>query len=247
MSIQRHALTSLLVVSWALLGSAQEPELPPGLDRPDVAAVGSGALFRLPSGPALDMLPVLDGSGRVRFWVAKTEVRWQNYVAFCQATRRQPIGVPAKKHWDHPVNNLTLSEAQAFCEWAKLSLPSAKEWALAAYGPQQQRYPWGAASAAGRGNFCDRSCPEPWSWKESERDDGFPYTAPVGSFPSGAAPCGALDMGGNVWEWCQPAPGGSSVARGGGWCSPTSTAAAERAFEPSTRWGGLGFRPILRP
>jgi formylglycine-generating enzyme required for sulfatase activity len=34
-------------------------------------------------------------------------------------------------------------------------------------------------------------------------DDGFAFTAPVGHFPAGAAPCGALDMTGNVAEWCR--------------------------------------------
>jgi iron(II)-dependent oxidoreductase len=26
-------------------------------------------------------------------------------------------------------------------------------------------------------------------------------TTPVGAYPEGAAPCGALDLAGNVWEW----------------------------------------------
>ena len=31
--------------------------------------------------------------------------------------------------------------------------------------------------------------------------DGYYNTSPVGAFPSGAAPNGALDMFGNAWEW----------------------------------------------
>jgi formylglycine-generating enzyme required for sulfatase activity len=31
--------------------------------------------------------------------------------------------------------------------------------------------------------------------------DGYPDTAPIGSFISGASPYGAYDMAGNVWEW----------------------------------------------
>ena len=41
---------------------------------------------------------------------------------------------------------------------------------------------------------------------------------PVGSFPSGESPCGALDMAGNAWEWVSDAYGGDPqrrIIRGG--------------------------------
>src|SRR5690606_5000257 len=34
-----------------------------------------------------------------------------------------------------------------------------------------------------------------------DEDDGVELTAPVGSYPAGASPFGALDMAGNVYEW----------------------------------------------
>ena len=73
-------------------------------------------------------------------------------------------------------------------------------------------------------------------------------------------------MGGNVWEWCDrpktqvkkqdpkpnrardQAPTQETLARGGGWCSPSSTGrvTSRRSFHAGTRWAGLGFRPVLR-
>ena len=35
---------------------------------------------------------------------------------------------------------------------------------------------------------------------DQSEDDGYPFTAPVGSYPDGASPYGVLDMAGNVWE-----------------------------------------------
>jgi formylglycine-generating enzyme required for sulfatase activity len=47
--------------------------------------------------------------------------------------------------------------------------------------------------------MCDINRPLPQA--NGKYDDGFPITAPVGSFPDGAGPYGAMDMAGNVWEW----------------------------------------------
>ena len=76
-------------------------------------------------------------------------------------------------------------------------------------------------------------------------DDGYPDTAPVGSFPEGISWSGALDLAGNVREWVAdsygiyalgdqvnplgPASGTSYIPRGGSWLDrPDDTRGANR-------------------
>ncbi|WP_165774600.1 SUMF1/EgtB/PvdO family nonheme iron enzyme [Candidatus Viridilinea mediisalina] len=99
---------------------------------------------------------------------------------------------------NQPVIGVSWYEATAYCAWLSeqmqssgyvVRLPSEAEWeAAAAYDTQGQRhnYPWGEAEPT----------PELAIYDASKL--GRP--APVGCCPAGAAPCGELDMAGNVWE-----------------------------------------------
>ena len=92
-----------------------------------------------------------------------------------------------------PVVGVTWYEAVAYCRWLSAQtghpfrLPSEAEWEKAARGTDGRIWPWGNTWAKGRANTSEA---------------GINRTTPVGQYPAGASPYGALDMAGNVYEWC---------------------------------------------
>lgn len=155
-------------------------------------------------------------------------------------------------HERHPVNCVDWHQASAFCEWKGGHLPSEREWEKAARGQEGHKYPWGnrgfEAVAVAVANIRDeayhREKPEQRGWTVGY-DDGHFATAPVGSFPEGASPYGALDMIGNVYEWTSdPHESRGRVVRGGSWRtrSRESRASNRHHYAPELRRVYVGFR-----
>ncbi len=121
---------------------------------------------------------------------------------------------------DHPVLNVNWFDAIKFCEWLSQKerrtyrLPTEAEWEYACRAGTKARFILGDSSdnLKGSANVQDQSLaekqprfsnsdsvgylrkPVPWN-------DGYPFSAPVGSFqPNGF---GLHDMLGNAAEWCQ--------------------------------------------
>ena len=101
---------------------------------------------------------------------------------------------------DHPVILVSWFDAFAYCAWRDARLPSESEWERAARGPANSYFPWGDVFDNALLNYCGQSCLR--SVRDTEGDDGFAFTSPVGSFsPAGDSGYGLHDMLGNVWEW----------------------------------------------
>ena len=144
---------------------------------------------------------------------------------------------PRYKIPNQPVVGVCWYEVQAYAAWLTnmmraadillpgsiVRLPSEAEWEKAARGTDSRRWPWGNR----------------WDMQRANTLEGRVYfPSPVGAYPRGASPYGALDMAGNVWKWCLdwydqqeyknrqgspvvdptgPQSGEARVVRGGAW------------------------------
>jgi len=150
------------------------------------------------------------------FWIDRTEVTNGQFAAF----NGQAASSSAFSGDNRPREQITWTEAQAFCESRGARLPSEAEWEYAARGPDRLTYPWG-----------DEFVSDNAIWDENSGGQ----TAEVGSLPAGVSWVGTFDMSGNVWEWVAdwysdtyyssspsrnptgPSTGSYRVLRGGSW------------------------------
>jgi formylglycine-generating enzyme required for sulfatase activity len=193
------------------------------------------------------------------YYIDRTEVTVAQYRKFCVATKR---ATPASPNWgwlghdNHPIVNVSWNDATAYATWAGKALPTEAQWEKAARGWDGRAYPWGNEWDAAKAQ-CSKA-----KWGDAKK------TAPVGSFPAGASPYGALDMAGNVWEWCAdwysadyykdgqvknptgPETGTSRVLRGGSWNDNNHyyfRTACRDYNSPGGCYGVIGFRCVSPP
>jgi len=185
---------------------------------------------------------------------------------------RNEISKP--EYWDdpqwnldnHPVVGVSWYEADAYCQWLtrqdeknekrKFRLPTEAEWEKAASWDSAKKtkrvYAWGDEFDGQKGNV-DAS--------------GIGRTSAVGLFSNYPSPCGAMDMTGNVWEWCadwfddkyyenspqenprNDIPASYRVLRGAAFNNLADSArcAYRVGYLPDSRDFNLGFRVAVPP
>ncbi|MDB6012947.1 MAG: serine/threonine protein kinase [Gammaproteobacteria bacterium] len=195
---------------------------------------------------------VYDGS-----WHDRPDLNWSD------------VGYPQTS--THPVACVSWRDALDYTTWLshktgqRYRLASASEWEYAARAGSDARRPWvtEAEAACKSANVADISAAQRYpGWKVHPCNDGYVYSAPVGSFAANRF--GLYDMLGNVFEWVQdcwhpdysgsPSDGSAWLTgdcsqhdmRGGSWfTAPASVSAAARnRFEEGYRSNSVGFRLV---
>ncbi|MEI7834425.1 MAG: SUMF1/EgtB/PvdO family nonheme iron enzyme, partial [bacterium] len=94
------------------------------------------------------------------YWIYQYDVTVAQYRAFCTATGhalpRFPFFHIGWANWiswndpalqQHPMTNVSWIDAEAYADWAGVTLPTEAQWEYAARGPQGNNYPWGGTAA----------------------------------------------------------------------------------------------------
>lgn len=196
------------------------------------------------------------------FWISRFPVTWLQYRVFVEADDgwhddrwwgdldRYWDDPPRQFHrWDNrPADSVSWFDVVAFCRWLSVKLgfevrlPTEMQWQLAATGGDRTlKYPW----------------PGGWdSRRANTYEVGPAQSTAVGMYPGGVSPVGAMDMAGNVWEWClnefddlakiELTSEGRRVCRGGSWGGDSidARAAYRDRLHPDNRGGGRGDRVV---
>lgn len=237
---------------------------PAPLIRDGYAFVGAGAFIAGGQRHGNEIIRLAQVSAP--FWMAVHPVTHAEYAEFLECINDtahpapfcHPDEPPGKSHEPGPDSNGTALDfdwrsqalarrpivyvdwwdAYAYARWSGARLPLDIEWERAARGRLGRTYPWG-----------DEFDPTLVNTLESGRGTSLD----VDELPGGASPVGAIQMAGNVWEWCADVyfgadwtPSAAHVVRGGSFTRGEERArsAFRSGRAPGERWVSRGFRIV---
>lgn len=187
-------------------------------------------------------------------WIVNTKGQWKEEQGYHWGN----TGFPQNDN--SPVTCVSVQDAKDYLAWLskktgdKWRLPTEVEWEHAARAGGEAPYYWGTnpndmcQHANGTDVSVSRRFPR---WRTDKCNDGYTFTAPVGSFKPNA--WGFYDMLGNVWEWTDSCYDkgtkycrGEYVRRGGSWSSNHQFLRAAGRFrtEDYKRVVDIGFRAV---
>jgi len=201
------------------------------------------------------------------FYIGRYEVTVAQYSMFVGETGRAALAETLAAEPDHPVTNITWTDALSYARWLQdsllasdatpaeiksllnagwqIGLPTEAQWEKAARGTDGSIYPWGNQLLQERANFSSAA------------------TQPVGSHQCVECNFGLADMSGNVWELTrspfQAYPYATEddrdnlsadalwVMRGGSYADGAGNirAAVRGGVDPGVRNDTIGFRLVL--
>ena len=167
---------------------------------------------------------------------------------------------------NYPRDNVSWFDAVAYCRWLTAKLRSSKESEEGEWIDKVRKmgweirlpteWEWQMAATGGNPDFTYPWGPEWIGSRAHTKHNQLNKSMAVGMYPAGAALNGALDLSGNVWEWCLNSyedPGeldflrdDRRVLRGGSWYHWGSYAHTDMRsrYYPNHRYNAGGFRVV---